>query len=56
MKKVEDEAKDIGATLSHTDTFDFQAKDFYLKQGYTIFGELADCPPGHTRFYLKKAL
>ncbi len=56
MKKVEDEAKDLGATLSHTDTFDFQAKDFYLKLGYTIFGELVNCPPGHTRFYLKKEL
>jgi GNAT superfamily N-acetyltransferase len=56
MKKVEDEAKDLGATLSHTDTFDFQAKDFYLKQGYMIFGELANCPPRHTRFYLKKEL
>lgn len=56
MKRVEEEAKELGATLSHTDTFDFQAKDFYLKQGYEIFGELVNCPPGHTRFYLKKVL
>ncbi|PPE03578.1 hypothetical protein HCUR_00960 [Holospora curviuscula] len=26
-------------------TFDFQVKDFYLKQGYEIFGVLEDCPP-----------
>ena len=56
MKKVENEAKLIGATLAHTDTFDFQAKDFYLKQGYTVFGVLEDCPPGHKRYYLKKIL
>lgn len=56
MKKVEDEAKELGATLSHTDTFDFQAKDFYLKQGYEIFGVLENCPPSHRRFYLKKVL
>lgn len=56
MNKVELEAKEIGATLSHTDTFDFQAKDFYLKKGYQIFGILDDCPPGHKRYYLKKHL
>ncbi|HAT2049519.1 TPA: GNAT family N-acetyltransferase [Legionella pneumophila] len=54
--KVEDEAKKAGATLVHLDTFDFQAKDFYLKHGYEIFGVLDNCPPGHQRFYLKKTL
>lgn len=54
MNKVELEAKEIGVTLSHTDTFDFQAKDFYLKNGYQVFGVLEDCPPGHKRYYLKK--
>lgn len=56
LKKVEEEAKELGATLSHTDTFDFQAKDFYLKQGYEVFGILENCPPEHCRFYLKKIL
>ena len=56
IKKVENEAIDLGATLSHTDTFDFQAKDFYLKQGYEIFGVLENCPPNHNRYYLKKNL
>ena len=54
--QVEEEARAIGATLSHLDTFDFQAKDFYLKQGYEVFGTLEDCPPDHQRFYLKKRL
>ncbi|MFO8991857.1 GNAT family N-acetyltransferase [Legionella pneumophila serogroup 1] len=56
LNKVEDEAKKEGATLAHLDTFDFQAKDFYLKHGYEVFGVLDNCPPGHKRFYLKKAL
>ncbi len=56
LSQVEVEAKAMGATLSHLDTFDFQAKDFYLKQGYEVFGVLEDCPPGHQRFYLKKNL
>jgi len=56
LNKVESEAKAIGATTSHTDTFDWQAKDFYLKLGYEIFGVIDDCPKGHKRFSLKKRL
>lgn len=56
IKKVEEEAKSMGVALAHTDTFDFQAKDFYLKQDYEIFGVLDDCPKGHKRYYLKKSL
>jgi GNAT superfamily N-acetyltransferase len=56
LRKVEDEAKSLGVTLVHLDTFDFQAKDFYLKHGYEIFGILDDCPKEHKRYYLKKSL
>jgi GNAT superfamily N-acetyltransferase len=56
MKKVEEEAKKSGCHLIHLDTFDFQAKDFYLKQGYEIFGELINCPQNHTRYYFKKEI
>jgi GNAT superfamily N-acetyltransferase len=40
LQKVEDQAKSFGSKLVHLDTFDFQARDFYLKQGYEIFGTL----------------
>ncbi|MBA2657238.1 MAG: GNAT family N-acetyltransferase [Tatlockia sp.] len=56
LNKVEYEAKLMGASLSHLDTFDWQAKDFYLKEGYEVFGVLDACPPGHKRYYLKKTL
>ncbi len=56
LQKVEGEAKEMGSTLAHLDTFDFQALDFYLKHGYEIFGVLDDCPKGHKRYYLKKSL
>jgi len=56
VEKVEIEAKELGVTLAHTDTFDFQAKGFYLKQGYEIFGVLDNCPQGHNRYYMKKIL
>ena len=54
LKEVEKVARNKGCELIHLDTFDFQAKDFYLKYGYEIFGVLEDCPQGHCRYYLKK--
>lgn len=56
LEHVESEARARGGRLSHCDTFDFQAKDFYLKHGYQIFGVLEDCPPDHRRYYLSKKL
>jgi len=56
LSRVESEARKMGCSLSHLDTFDFQAKDFYLAHGYEVFGTLDDCPPGHQRFFLKKRL
>ena len=56
LARVERIAKEHGATLSHLDTFDFQAKDFYIKHGYEVFGVLDDCPKGHKRYYMKKVL
>jgi GNAT superfamily N-acetyltransferase len=54
INKIEEEAKIKGAIVSHTDSFDWQAKDFYLKHGYEVFGVIENCPPGHKRFFLRK--
>jgi GNAT superfamily N-acetyltransferase len=54
LERAEREAKALGGYMSHLDTFDWQAKAFYEKLGYVIFGVLEDCPRGHTRHYLKK--
>lgn len=56
LKNVETEAKSNGAKLIHLDTFDFQAKEFYEKQGYVVFGKLDDCPANHCRYFMKKLL
>jgi GNAT superfamily N-acetyltransferase len=56
LKRLEDEAKVMGAALSNLTSFDFQARDFYIKQGYEIFGVLEDSPKGHTLYFLKKVL
>jgi hypothetical protein len=50
-------AKKLGAAMIHLDTFDFQAKGFYLKQGYAIFSTLENSPvQGCNRYYLQKKL
>jgi GNAT superfamily N-acetyltransferase len=36
------------------DTFEFQARGFYEKRGYEVFGEIADYPKGFSRFFLQK--
>ncbi|MDE7361570.1 MAG: GNAT family N-acetyltransferase [Oscillospiraceae bacterium] len=56
LKEVEAIAAENGCALSHLSTFDFQAKDFYLKHGYEIFGTLENSPEGHCRYYLKKVI
>ena len=57
LKYVEGEAKQLGAALSILYTYDFQAKDFYIKHGYEVCGQIDDCPlPGKTRYHMKKLL
>lgn len=53
---MEQKAKEMGVIHSHCDTFDFQAKDFYLKHGYSIFGVIENCPPKHQLYYLSKVI
>lgn len=56
LHKIEQIAVEEKCSLIHLDTFDFQAKDFYVHHGYEVFGVLEDCPKGHCRYYLKKRL
>lgn len=56
LDDIETTAKEYGCHLVHLDTFDFQAKDFYIKHGYEIYGVLDDCPLEHKRYYLRKYL
>jgi GNAT superfamily N-acetyltransferase len=56
LKYAEKTAKEKGADISILDTFDFQAENFYLKNGYEPIGEIKDFPKGHRRIYLSKKL
>lgn len=56
MLAAEALAVERGCRGSWLGTFDFQARNFYERLGYTLFGELADFPKGHTHYSLWKSL
>ena len=56
MSEIESIAAQRGCTRAHLDTFSYQARPFYERQGYRVFGVLEDYPPGHQRFFMEKVL
>ncbi len=56
MKAAEEFALEKGFNYVRTETLSFQARPFYEKLGYKVFGELTDYPKGHTTYCLVKEL
>ena len=56
MDAAEDYARVRGCHSASLDTHSFQARPFYEKRGYELFGVLDDYPKGHKKFFLKKKL
>lgn len=56
LEAAEREAIKNGCIFSAVDTFDFQAEEFYLKNGYEQIGELKNCWLGHSKIFLRKNL
>ena len=56
LRAAEAAARARGCTRAYLDTFDFQARPFYEREGYVVYGTQDDYPPGHRKFYLAKAL
>jgi ribosomal protein S18 acetylase RimI-like enzyme len=56
LARAEELAVQNGCDHIHLDTFDFQAREFYEKSGFQIFGTIEDYPIGHKRYYLVKKL
>jgi GNAT superfamily N-acetyltransferase len=56
MTEAEAEAVRRGCHAASLDTYSFQARGFYERLGYAVYGTLEDCPPGHRRFFLTKRL
>ncbi|OGE31864.1 hypothetical protein A2631_01935 [Candidatus Daviesbacteria bacterium RIFCSPHIGHO2_01_FULL_44_29] len=56
MEQVEAEAIKRGCKIAYTNTFTWQAPEFYKKLGYVQYGELVDHPVGNSLIYLRKDL
>lgn len=56
MRRAEAEAFDRGCHHAHLETVDFQARSFYERLGYKVFGVLDDYPRPYKRFYMQKQL
>ena len=56
LAAAEDVARERGCRHAWLDSYGFQAPQFYLKQGYEIFGTLPDYPRGVERVFLCKRL
>jgi GNAT superfamily N-acetyltransferase len=56
LAAAEGEARGRGCRMAWLDTYDFQARPFYERHGYTVFGELEGFANGHKRYFMKKRL
>jgi len=56
MARAEAEAHRRGCHSAWLDTFQFQARGFYERIGYSCFAELPDYPIGFARYFMKKRL
>jgi len=56
LHRLETEAINLGCTNAHLDTYSYEARPFYEKAGYEVFGKLDDYPPGHCKYFLSKTL
>ena len=56
MDQAEAYAREKGAHSVSLDTHSFQARPFYERRGYEVFGTLDDYPKGHKKFFLRKKL
>jgi GNAT superfamily N-acetyltransferase len=53
---AEEEARTKGCRGVFLSTFSFQARPFYERFGYEVFGELPDHPEGYSLYFMKKML
>ena len=54
VETAEKEGRTRGCLHVAVDTFEFQAREFYEKQGYRVYAVLEDYPVGHRKFLLRK--
>ena len=56
LSLAEAEAIKRGCHAAWLDTFEFQAKAFYERMGYSCFATLPDYPKGYSRYFMRKEL
>jgi ribosomal protein S18 acetylase RimI-like enzyme len=56
LSQMEEYALSKNTINVRLETTTFQALGFYIKAGYSVFGELPDMPEGHTSYFLQKQL
>jgi len=56
VRQAETLGRERGCRSSCLMTFSFQARDFYQRLGYSVFGQLDDYPEGHSLYFMKKPL
>ena len=56
LQAAEELARTQGCIGAHLDTFEYQARPFYEKLGYELFGTLEGFPPGYRQYFLFKRL
>jgi ribosomal protein S18 acetylase RimI-like enzyme len=54
LRRLETAAAERGVAQYHLETTSFQARAFYERHGYSVFGTLEGKPPGHTWYYMQK--
>ena len=56
LAAAEERARARGCLGAYLDTFEYQARPFYEKLGYRLFGTLEGYPPGYRQYHLAKRL
>ena len=56
IEQVEDKARALGARLAWLYTLSWQARPFYEKLGYRVFGEMPFADGAHHRYFMRKDL
>ena len=56
LARAEEIARKRGCTHAYTDTFSFQAPQFWARNGWSEAGRLDGMPPGHARIWFQKTL
>ncbi len=56
MKEIEAVAQENQCIGIRTETWSFQARGFYEKNGFEVYAQLNDSPPGVIEYFLKKIL